>query len=70
VTEWQPIRTAPKDESWVLLLFNDEPEPYVRSGFWSAEYSDWYDSEAASHSLTALVDQPTHWMPLPARPNG
>jgi hypothetical protein len=69
---WRPIAEAPKDESWLLLLFPDDaadPEPRVRSGFWSIEHQDWYDSEAAGNSLTELMGcPPTDWAPIPTLP--
>jgi len=65
--DWQPIETAPKDESWVLLFFDGRdpiPGPAYRVGFWSVEYCDWYDWEGAGNSLTAFGDYPTHWAAL------
>jgi len=68
---WQPIETAPKDETWVLLFFGDGPWPPeangIDIGFWSEEYGDWFDSEAAGNSLTEH-SKPTHWQPLPSPP--
>ncbi len=70
---WQPIETAPKDETWVILYFAEGcPWQAEANGmvfaFWSTgEDPDWYDSEAASNSLTEHY-KPTHWMPLPAPP--
>lgn len=64
---WQPINTAPNDGSWVLLFFNGyDPisDPTYRVGFWSNKYSDWYDWEGASNSLTGFGDYPTHWAML------
>ncbi len=50
----------------MILWFQDGspigPEPKVRSGFWSIEYGDWFDSEAASNSLTEFLGNPTHWI--------
>jgi hypothetical protein len=69
MTQWQPIEMAPKDETWVLLWFPEDapaPEPRVRSGFWSEEYADWFDSEAAGNSLTEILGAPTHWAALTA----
>jgi hypothetical protein len=67
--EWQPIESAPRDETWLLLYWGDEQPWQVEAngmalGFWSIEGADWFDSEAASNPLLA----PTHWMPLPAPP--
>jgi hypothetical protein len=64
MTEWQPIETAPKGETVILLWC---PESWdtdcVRIGFWSE--SDWYDDESASHPITDMYGAPTHWHPLP-----
>jgi hypothetical protein len=68
---WQPIDTAPKDGTCVLLY-----------GIWSGEVHgsvDEYSILQASFSLNdwlveggeyycAYVINPTHWMPLPAPP--
>jgi hypothetical protein len=65
---WQPIETAPKNATWVILRFRNDsaiaPEPVISAGFWSTWYDDWYASEAASHSLTEVHGSPTHWMLL------
>lgn len=69
MTEWKPIDTAPKDETWVILLFKDDaaaPEPVVRSAFWSEEYSNWYDSEAAGRTLVENYGPPIGWIPIPS----
>lgn len=67
---WLPIETAPKDETEILLYGRLHGDEHMRSGFWGSEPDDgnWYDHEAASHSLPALGFAPTHWMPLPEAP--
>lgn len=65
--KWQPIETAPRDESWVILYGDYMGEPRAVLGFWGYG-EDWFDSEAASGSLTAFGWRPTHWMPLPSPP--
>jgi hypothetical protein len=60
----QLIDTAPKDETWVILLGQQNGEPHGCVAFWSPD-GGWYDSEAASNPVTAFGWQPTHWMPLP-----
>lgn len=71
---WQPIETAPKDETVVLLWCPQSWDTdFVRVGWWFEaesphEDSGWYDDEAASHPLTDLYGEPTHWMPLPEPP--
>jgi len=61
--DWQDIETAPKDETWVLLYGDECDEPRVHAAFWSEEGRDWFDSEAASNSVTDFW-QPTHWAAL------
>lgn len=59
---WQPMETAPKDGSRVLL-FSPTESDYVRVGWWSAIYKEWM-----SHQSCTLFTHATHWMPLPAPP--
>lgn len=72
MSEWQPIETAPRDGSWVLLTGGDidygwdgENKPplvvgqYVNGGWQFA----WYDSGHYGE-----YKHPSHWMPLPATP--
>lgn len=65
MNEIRDIASAPKDETWLILLGSWLDEPCGRVGFWSEESQDWFDSEAASHSLTAFGWHPTHWMLYP-----
>lgn len=71
MSEWQPIETVPKDETWVLLYFPDFTWAAEANGvilaFWSNDGHGWFDSEAASNALDE-EHQPTHWMPLPEPP--
>jgi hypothetical protein len=75
--EWQPIKTAPRDGTWVLLYFDgwdtpsSEGQPTIYVGQWPPEdhwrhdgtwYVDWGD-------LTQYhIGPPTHWMPVPEPP--
>jgi hypothetical protein len=73
---WQPIETAPKDGTHVLIS-NDAPgSVHPREGYYVAvehryenepQHDGWWrlagSSEAAVHGRT-----PTHWMPLPPAP--
>lgn len=59
---WQPIETAPKDGTWILIWgeqWSGAPIPDV--GHWDDD--DWRDDE---HTVLAFA---THWMPLPAPPS-
>lgn len=62
---WQPIETAPKDES-VLLLMDDEVFSgfYSDGGFWVFPYAGYHGCGCCGDTN----DQPTHWMPLPELP--
>ncbi len=60
--EWQPIETAPKDSSYVLLAGKHRKD--VASGYWLQSA---YAGNGAW--IWPFVHKyPTHWMPLPAAP--
>lgn len=76
---WQPIETAPKDGSPMLLWDAEREIPIV--GMWVSfagtnspesyepAYSGWDSMSGVPTWLDASPDaQPTHWMPLPAPP--
>jgi hypothetical protein len=63
--EWQPIETAPKDGTAVLLWLSGD-----------AAFFDWmvvgsYDGDDAgwNDGITMFRLEPTHWMPLPRPPS-
>jgi hypothetical protein len=59
---WQPIATAPRDGTGILLWQPGIDEPHV--GRWSRPpYQEWWGDAWAPPGC-----QPTHWMPLPAPP--
>jgi hypothetical protein len=66
VSEWQPIETAPKDGTHVVLLV-----PGCRS---VAVVGHWFDFGQVVHGVTGFWEAsatqiaPTHWMPLPEPP--
>ena len=57
-TRWQPIETAPKDGTEVLVSIYQRPT----FASWLEHRHAWVGRD--QHSLTA----PTHWLPLPAPP--
>lgn len=62
---WQPIETAPKDWS-TLILFNGEE---VFTGYYSCAdggHDCWMEEQGMDSDRVT----PTHWMPLPAAPTG
>ena len=79
---WQPIETAPKDGTPLLLgLFNARGKWRTMRGEWvTQEYIDdyweepedaepgWYETAVESEILWPI--SPTHWQPIPAAPQG
>lgn len=68
--EWQPIETAPKDGTRVLVAEEDDNESIgVAYWFCGSEDQDagWYSS-ACVDDVTMFY--PTHWIPLPQPPQG
>ena len=70
---WQPIETAPKDGSYLLLWEQYSDAPFV--GYWSGgswsvshEHVDAEGGWDGANVVDALSMPITHWMPLPAAP--
>ena len=61
--KWQPIETAPKDGTHVLLW----PSPYwggdSLSGGYATAHKRWFADGSGSETIS-----PTHWQPLPPPP--
>ena len=70
--EWQPIETAPKDGTTILVANGNEggydTEPFqIGSASWDKSYSGFHWlSNACCDGVSYYV--PTHWMPLPEAP--
>ena len=57
---WQPIGTAPKDGTRVLV---------AHPAWEAASTAQWYgDFWSVGYSVPQFKHQPTHWQPLPAPP--
>ena len=65
--EWQPIETAPRDGSDVLL-FRDRHPPVVAGWFDNREEAGWATYDNPEEWLHEGRNPFTHWMPLPAPP--
>ncbi len=67
--EWQPIETAPKDGTKILLgrFVNDgsEHDGRVMVDWWRTHH----DSYTGFGHFNPHYWPPTHWMPLPAKPD-
>lgn len=68
---WQPIETAPRDGTDILLGCATWARPElgqwsVATAYWSTDGGSYEDGEVARTSDE--VDSPTHWRPLPCNP--
>jgi hypothetical protein len=61
MSRWQPIETAPKDQTIVLWIPKRYPHVVV-AAHWASEECDWGWWAGASRV------EPSHWMPLPEPP--
>lgn len=64
---WQPIETAPRDGSFVLIFSPVALEPLLYIASFNEFEEDLDPGEWTDPSLY-LVPDPTHWMPLPEPP--
>lgn len=74
--DWQPIATAPKDGTPILIYASGE----VHAGYWAGDGGGakvdvaddtypWLVFYKGTGGLNAyMTDKPTHWMPLPTAP--
>lgn len=74
--DWQPIETAPRDGTVILLFIEDHVidgswDRFVRQDGSIYEPTSWDVARLSSHGCgccSSENDQPTHWMPLPPPP--
>lgn len=59
---WQPIETAPKDGT-IVLLYRRDWAVNICAGYWDFEWCDWFSVGAPSPFLSAA-----YWQPLPEPP--
>ena len=69
--EWQPIETAPRDGTTILVWQKGSVE-FARwnTGPWNKMPRPFWDGTLAAlwGKMTARNHPPTHWMPLPPPP--
>lgn len=71
MSEWMPIKTAPKDEPILVSLWsygNPSGRRICVMAEWSFQINAWVEFEP-SVPFPAALHTPTHWMPLPPPPN-
>lgn len=77
VSEWQPIETAPKDGTDVIVMYMHCETQCVFNAFYASEEYHWekrdvgwwsYEHSEVSRILLNDFMEPTHWMPLPPPP--
>ena len=69
MSKWQPIETAPRDRTRVLVWLPDFNE--VKVAWYSTSTSLWpSDEEYNEDGEGCNVGLPTHWMHLPEPPKG
>ena len=78
--EWQPIETAPRDGTNILILAQRHPEDHETSvyvgfrgtidGYGEDDVQGWCDWGAGmdDDGRWYVIDDATHWMPLPSPP--
>jgi len=75
--EWQPIETAPKDGTKILVFCKPDEIFTATWGKWTdAHFNDWkatecwcvYDCEDAFYSHLLSGDRVKYWHPLPEPP--
>jgi len=72
-TDWQPIETAPKNGTVIILGWAHEPT-WLVSSRWDEELEIWEDVGGADEDEGGYARM-THWTPMltpppPANPNG
>lgn len=72
IMAWQPIETAPKDGSLILVNdTNDGYTPWVAASYVeSEEWSGWYYDDIQLVQSNPLGPNPTHWIDVPPVPEG
>lgn len=82
-TTWQPIETAPKDGTWIVVLIpdpiqnDDGPIPLVETTKWEnvgIEYWEDIDKDTKKRIIRddshwRNYENPTHWMSIPEPPH-
>jgi len=70
---WQPIKTAPKDGTGIIVIDMAAKEPSAGAGYWADDVWSCVDPAPGEGIDRATIQAitwgaPTHWQPLPAPP--
>jgi hypothetical protein len=65
VSAWQPMETAPKDGTEILLTGGKNSGRWVRTAWWARRTEHWCVDTVAGVNL----GDPTGWSPLPSPPD-
>ena len=72
MAEWQPMETAPKD--WTHVLVYDHASAEVCEAYYRAEHdtndSCWCRANPTPMDEDSVLLEVTHWQPLPIPPAG
>ena len=61
--DWQPMGTAPKDGTWILIFHGQWKLNYALV-YWDDHFTCWHDGDYHSEYY-----RPSHWMPLTGPPS-
>lgn len=73
MTEWQPIETAPRDGTLIIIAYKVfgryrvYPASYGVGGFVDSDFA-WGILDHDGSTNAVKTGEPTHWMPLPEPP--
>jgi hypothetical protein len=66
MNDWQPMATAPKDGTIILLRYaDDQPNPGAIEGWW---FSSPKQNDDGWETIVGTIGEPSWWMPLPDDP--
>jgi hypothetical protein len=66
--QWQPIETAPKDNSCVLVYVPMKTTKFIATAFWDTVACEWRVAWTGLQNGPSRIENPTHWAPLPDAP--
>lgn len=65
--QWEPISTAPRDGTWILLARPGHDE--VLLGYWHRTHNAWW-GQGGTGGTWKKWQEATKWLPVPAPPEG